>query len=53
MAERPDGSGYAISGFVLLTLAGPKMKVEYINEDGPFFATENWTPVASTPKPSM
>jgi hypothetical protein len=42
-AARPDGSGYAISGFVLLTLAGPSMKVEYINEDGTLFATENWT----------
>jgi len=41
-AVRPDGSGYAMSGFVLLTLAGPKMKVEYINEDGSVFATENW-----------
>jgi hypothetical protein len=27
----------------LLTLAGPSMKVEYINEDGTLFATENWT----------
>jgi hypothetical protein len=41
-AARPDGSGYAISGFVLLTLNGPDMKVEYINEDGTVFATENW-----------
>jgi len=41
-AARPDGSGYAISGFVLLTLDGPKMTVEYINEDGSSFATENW-----------
>ncbi len=41
-AARPDGSGYAISGFALLTLAGPSMKVEYINEDGSLFATENW-----------
>jgi hypothetical protein len=41
-AARPDGSGYAISGFVLLTLAGANMKVEYINEDGTLFATENW-----------
>jgi len=41
-AARPDGSGYAISGFVLLTLDGPNMKVEYINEDGSVFATENW-----------
>lgn len=40
---RADGSGYAISGFVLLTLNGPSMKVEYINEDGSLFATENWT----------
>jgi hypothetical protein len=39
---RPDGSGYAISGFVLLTFNGPNMKVEYINEDGTLFATENW-----------
>src|SRR5271156_4867489 len=38
---RPDG--YAICGFVLLTLTGPDMKVEYINEDGSLFATENWT----------
>jgi len=36
------GSGYAISGFVLLTLAGSNLKVEYINEDGSFFATETW-----------
>lgn len=41
-AARPDGSGYAISGFALLTLTGPGMKVEYINEDGSLFATENW-----------
>jgi hypothetical protein len=41
-AARPDGSGYAISGFVLLTLTGANMKVEYINEDGTLFATENW-----------
>ena len=40
---RTDGSGYAVSGFVLLTLTGPNMKVEYINEDGSSFATENWT----------
>jgi Calcineurin-like phosphoesterase len=46
-AVRPDGSGYAISGFALLTLAGPKMKVEYINEDGSLFATENWTAQAA------
>jgi hypothetical protein len=42
-AARPDGSGYAISGFVLLTLAGPSLKVEYINEDGTSFAKENWS----------
>lgn len=41
-AARPDGSGYAISGFALLTLNGPNMKVEYINEDGSLFATEDW-----------
>jgi hypothetical protein len=48
-AERSDGSGYAISGFVLLTLSGPAMKVEYINEDGSLFATENWS--AQPPPP--
>ena len=46
-ASRPDGSGYAISGFAFLTLAGRQMKVEYINEDGSIFATENWTAAAA------
>lgn len=41
-AARADGSGYAISGFALLTMDGPKMTVDYINEDGTVFATENW-----------
>ena len=49
-AARPDGSGYAISGFVLLTLDGPNLKVEYINEDGSLFATENWVANQSTNK---
>jgi hypothetical protein len=46
-----DGSGYAISGFALLTLTGPKMKVEYINEDGSLFASETWpTPLPVSAK---
>src|SRR5712692_7540509 len=40
---RPDGSGYAISGFALLTLNGPILQVDYINEDGTIWKQETWT----------
>ena len=40
---RPNGSGYAISGFALLTLNGPILQVEYINEDGTVWTQETWT----------
>lgn len=40
---RPDGSGYAISGFALLTLNGPVLQIEFINEDGTTYSKETWT----------
>jgi hypothetical protein len=46
--ERPDGSGYAISGFALLTFTGPVIQIQYINEDGTLFNRETWTRPAAT-----
>lgn len=43
MTTRPDGSGYAISGFALLTLNGPILQVDHINEDGTVWTQETWT----------
>ncbi len=40
---RPDGSGYAISGLAVLTLNGPVMQIDYINEDGTIWTHETWT----------
>ncbi len=40
---KPDGSGFAISGFALLELNGPAMNITYINEDGSVFSRETWT----------
>ncbi len=39
-AVRPDG--IAKSGFVLLDFAGPSVALQYRNEDGTLFFTENW-----------
>lgn len=42
LTAKPDGSGFAISGFALLELNGPAMNISYINEDGSVFTRETW-----------
>lgn len=48
---KPDGSGFAISGFVSLELNGPVMNITYINEDGSVFTQETWTSQAAAAAP--
>jgi hypothetical protein len=38
-----NASGDALSGFVLLKLDGPSIALQYVNEDGTIFFSEQWT----------
>ncbi|WP_158822820.1 metallophosphoesterase [Granulicella sp. S156] len=40
-----NANGDALSGFVLLKLDGPSISLQYVNEDGTIFFTEQWTQV--------
>ena len=43
MNQTANQLGDAFSGFVLLKLDGPKIGIQYFNEDGTVFTSETWT----------